>query len=309
MRLQSVVDYLVYLFVRVLICVAQALPMDVCRKIAKGLAWLLCDVLKLRHKVVDENLHFAFPELSEKERGRLELRMWEHLLVLVLEVAHTPRKIHETNWRDFVHLENEAALVRMLLEDRPLLIVTGHLGNFEVGGYVLGILGFPTYSVARTLDNPYLDRFVNEFRGRTGQHLIPKNGGFDQIEHVLSDNGAMGLLADQYAGPKGCWIQFFNRPASAHKAIALLALEHNAPMAVCASLRLGDEPMIFNFITHDVFDPASPPDELGSVKAITQWYNDRLTDLILRAPEQYWWIHRRWKDTREPKKTAKKAAA
>ena len=129
--------------------------------------------------------------------------MWEHLFLLVLEVAHTPRKIHETNWRDYVRLTNEDELVRSLLDDRPVLIVTAHLGNFEVGGYVLGVLGFPTYTVARTLDNPYLDRFVNRFRGGTGQHIIPKNGGYDQIVEVLARGGTMTFLADQYAGPEG----------------------------------------------------------------------------------------------------------
>ena len=85
---------------------------------------------------------------------------------------------------------------------------------------MLGILGFPTYTVARTLDNPYLDRFVNRFRAATGQHIIPKNGGYDQIVDVLARGGTMTFLADQYAGPKGCWVEFFGRPASAHKAIA-----------------------------------------------------------------------------------------
>ena len=102
--------------------------------------------------------------------------------------------------------------MRYLLDDRPLLIIASHLGNFEVGGYVLGILGFPTYTVARTLDNPYLDRFVNEFRGRTGQHMIPKNGGLRPDHRVLADGGTMTFLADQYAGPKGCWVNFSAGP-------------------------------------------------------------------------------------------------
>ena len=113
-----------------------------------------------------------------------------------------------------------------------------------MGGYVLGILGFPTYTVARTLDNPYLDRFVNRFRAGTGQHIIPKNGGYQQILDVLAGGGTMTFLADQYAGPKGCWVEFFGRPASAHKAIALLALDNDARVSVCAARRLG-RPMQF----------------------------------------------------------------
>ena len=143
-------------------------------------------MLQIRAAVVDDNLAHAFPELSPRRARQLARRMWEHLFLLVLEVAHAPRKIHETNWRDYISSEERGRCwCRMLLDDRPLLIITAHFGNFEVAGYVLGMLGFPTYTVARTLDNPYLDRFVNRFRGGTGQYIIPKNGGYDQIVAVL----------------------------------------------------------------------------------------------------------------------------
>jgi KDO2-lipid IV(A) lauroyltransferase len=304
---RQIIDFLVYVVVRILICVVQAMSVATGQRFAHLLAWLFCDVLHIRSAVVDDNLAHAFPEMSASERLRLARQMWEHLFLLVLEVAHTPRKIHETNWRDFVSLKNDADLVRALLDDRPTLIVTGHLGNFEVGGYVLGILGFPTYTVARTLDNPHLDRFVNRFRGGTGQHIIPKNGGFDQIIEVLARGGAMTFLADQYAGPKGCWVEFFGRPASAHKAIALLALDNNARVSVCASRRL-DRPMRFELDNYRMFDPKDAGHSLGTIRELTQWYTGGLEELIRLNPGQYWWLHRRWKDTRPPKRQKQQAA-
>jgi KDO2-lipid IV(A) lauroyltransferase len=306
MQGRQIVDYLVYVAVRILICLVQAMPVETGQRLARLLARLFCDALHVRSGVVDDNLAHAFPQMSAAERTDLARRMWEHLFVLVLEVAHTPRKIHETNWRDHVVLRNEAELVRDLIEDRPLLIIASHLGNFEVGGYVLGILGFPTYTVARTLDNLYLDRFVNDFRGRTGQHMIPKNGGFDQITRVLAGGGTMTFLADQYAGPKGCWVEFFGRPASAHKAIALLALDNNARMSVSTAQRLG-RPMHFELWNYATVDPQEIANSVGTVRELTQWYTTRLEELIRRAPGQYWWLHRRWKDTRE-KKPQKRAA-
>jgi KDO2-lipid IV(A) lauroyltransferase len=304
---KRLVDILVYLAVRVVICIAQAVRIETGASIARRLAWLFCDVLQIRNQVIEENLAHAFPALSSSARKRLTHQMWEHLFLLALEVAHTPRKIHETNWRDYIQLINEDQLVRLLLENRPLLIVTGHLGNFEVGGYVLGVLGFPTYTVARTLDNPYLDRFVNDFRGRTGQHIIPKNGGAEQIEKVLSHNGTMTFLADQYAGPKGCWVEFFDRPASAYKAIALLSLQYNAMMAVSAATRR-DKPMRFVLHNYAMADPQASDADLGTIGELTQWYTARLEELIRLAPDQYWWLHKRWKDTRESRKKRRQAA-
>jgi KDO2-lipid IV(A) lauroyltransferase len=306
MRRQRIVDFLVYVVVRILICVVQAMRMETGRRLARTLAWLFCDVLHIRSAVVDDNLAHAFPDISPAERLHLARQMWEHLFFLVLEVAHTPRKIHETNWRDYVRLTNESELVRFLLDDRPMLIVAAHLGNFEVGGYVLGVLGFPTYTVARTLDNPYLDRFIGQFRGSTGQHIIPKNGGYDQIVEVLARGGTMTFLADQYAGAKGCWVEFFGRPASAHKAIALLALDNNARVSVSTVRRL-DRPMQFELISYAMADPHESGSSVNTIRELTQWYTTRLEELIRRAPDQYWWLHRRWKDTR-PKHREKKAA-
>ncbi|MBU4273188.1 MAG: lysophospholipid acyltransferase family protein [Planctomycetes bacterium] len=306
MQRRLIVDYLVYVIVRILICIVQAIRIETGERLARAMAWLFHDVLRVRGKVVDENLAYAFTEMTPAERARLARQMWEHLFLLVLEVAHAPRKIHQTNWREFVGLKNQEELVRALLDDRPTLIVTAHLGNFEVGGYVLGILGFPTYTIARTLDNPFLDRFVNRFRGGTGQRIIPKNGGYDQIVEVLSRGGTMTFLADQYAGSKGCWVEFFGRPASAHKAIALLALEHNARVSVCASRRRG-RPMRFELDNHAMIDPREDAGSLNTIPELTQWYTSRLEELIRHAPVQYWWLHRRWKDTR--RRRAKKKAA
>ncbi len=306
MSRKKILDYLAYVAVRILICIVQALPLETGRKLARACTWLMNDVLHLRAKVIDENLACAFPELSPVERLELARRMWEHLFLLVLEVAHVPRKIHETNWRKFINLRDVAPLMRQLISDRPVIVVTGHFGNFELGGYALGILGFPTFTVARNLDNRYLDHYLASFRAATGQHLIPKNGGYDQIERVLKSGGTMAFLADQYAGEKGCWVQFFGRPASAHKAIALLALEHDAPVAVCYARRLA-EPMQFEMVTQGMADPRDARDDVGTVRDMTQWYTSRLEQAIRTAPEQYWWVHRRWKDTRK-KRAGQKAA-
>ncbi len=307
MKTKRSTNLLVYFAVRLLICIVQALRVETAARLARGIAWLFAEVFRIRAAVVDDNLAHAFPHLAPEARRNLARRMWEHLFLLVVEVAQTPRKIHETNWRDYVTLPNSDAMVRLLLSDRPTLIITAHFGNFEVAGYVLGILGFPTYTVARTLDNPYLDRFVNRFRSGTGARIVPKNGGYDQIVEVLGRGEAMAFLADQYAGEKGCWVQFFGRPASAHKAIALLALEHDAPVAIAAARRL-DRPMRFEVDTPAWIDPRETGSDVGTIRDLTQWYTSRLEEAIRRDPGQYWWLHRRWKDTRKPRKKAKQAA-
>ncbi len=221
--------------------------------------------------------------------------MWEHLFLLVAEVAHSPRKIRESNWREHIRLINIPPLHELLVGGRPLIIVTGHFGNFEAGGYILGLLGYPTYSIARTLDNRYLDRFVREFREATGQFLISKNEGYDQILETLERKDVVTFLADQSAGRKGCWVEFFNREASAYKAIALLSLQYDAPIVVCFATRRENRPLHFDLEVAAVFDPRNPLPGVSNVKEITQWYTTVLEDGIRKNLEQYWWLHNRWK--------------
>src|SRR5207247_98830 len=106
----------------------------------------------------------------------LAWRMWEHLFLMAVEIAHAPRKIHDSNWRDYIAFRECPEMIRLLWSGRPCVFVSGHHGNFELAGYTMGVFGFPTFAVARPLDNPFLDRYVNEFRSSRGQFLLPKNG-------------------------------------------------------------------------------------------------------------------------------------
>ncbi len=295
LRPRTIADYLAYLVVRIFVCIVQAMPVESCALIARGLATLCASVLKIRRRLVEENLKSAFPEMTAAERKILAWKMWEHLFLLVVEIIHAPRKIHHTNWRQYVTLINADQIIRAFFDDRPSIVICGHYGNFELSGFALGILGFPSFTIARTLDNPYLDRYLNDFRGMTGQYILPKEGSAGAVEEVLKRGGILALLGDQNAGRKGCWVEFFGRPASSHKGIALFSLASEAPTIFCFSRR-GDRPLSQLMGTTAVLDPRTMPGEMRSVPAITRWYTQLLEQTIREAPEQYWWIHRRWRD-------------
>jgi KDO2-lipid IV(A) lauroyltransferase len=296
-RRSRVVDYGVYLIARVLICVIQSLPLTACGQLARRLAFILHDVLNIRRNVIDENLRHAFPDLAPKARSDIARGMFEHLVLMICEIAHAPRKIHETNWRDYCHLVGKRHLVRAMLEPRALVAVTAHHGNFEINGYIAGLLGFPTFTLARTLDNPYLHRFLSEFREVTGQFVLPTKHSASLAEYVIESNETLAALADHYAGPKGCWIEFFHRPASCHKAIALFALSHRVPLVVLYTKRDG-APLRFQLEFVAKLDPACESNLPMNVKQITEWYTQIIENFVRETPQQYWWLHRRWKDTR-----------
>jgi KDO2-lipid IV(A) lauroyltransferase len=299
-----VADYLVYLFVRVFVCVLQALSHNMARKVAVGLARLLYHLDRRHRLVADENLRLSFPgEYDSAERDRMVRAVYLHFCNLLLEIIHTPRRLHINNWRNHLSLANPRLVLDSLLSGRPLLLVTGHFGNWELGGYVLGLLGFRTHAVARPLDNPYLDDFLRSFRERTGQGILAKNGDVPKMLSILANQGVLATLGDQDAGQRGLFVNFFGRPASTHKAVAILSLEHKVPLLVIGVRKVG-EPMRYEIVSEDLILPEDYANRPDAVRVMTERFTAALERIIRESPEQYFWLHRRWKH--QPKAKASK---
>ncbi len=220
-----------------------------CRILAVAIDWT-----SLRRKVTDENLVLVYGQLSHAHQAFLRRRMWHHLLLMVCEIAHAPKKIHRTNWRDFFYMPMKGEVLKLLLDSRATILATGHFGNFEIAGYVCGLLGFPTTTLARPLDNPYVDRFITKFRSLNGQFMLPKDGSASKVQDLLDGGGTLAVLADQFAGGKGVWVESFGRPTSCHKALSLFVLSAKAPMIVNYTRRL-NRPLCFEMSSTGVADP------------------------------------------------------
>lgn len=306
---KKIIDYSVYLIVRIIVCVIQSLPIKICDQIAKFLAFVAVDLFRIRYKLIDANLSAVFPEMDARKRRRMAKKMWRHLALMVFEIAHAPRKIHETNWRKFVKVSNCREIVTNLLLERPKTLVSGHLGNFEVGGYVTGLLGFPGYTVARSLDNPYLDKFFRKFREARGQYILNTGGSSTAIQEQLERNQCLTLLGDQHTEMGAVWVEFLGRDAACHKSLAVFTLSCDAPMVVVYNRRRKKyadsdefEPMQFEIGCKGVVDPRELPEEINGVRDLTKWYNGKLEEAILDDPEVYWWVHNRWKPKPEKRK-------
>jgi Kdo2-lipid IVA lauroyltransferase/acyltransferase len=290
-------DYAVYLAVRAVVCALQAVPLRVALGFGNVLALLAYRFDRRHREVARDNLRHAFPDrcADPVECDHLVRACYRHFFTMVAEIACLPRRIHLHNWRSYGDVLHFERIMAPLLGDRPVLLVTAHYGNWEVAGYVTGLVGLRTYAIARVLDNPHLDRFLQRFRQKTGQTILSKTGDFERITAALKAGGAIATLGDQDAGPKGLFVDFFNRPASTHKAVALLALEHDALMVVLGIPRIAT-PMRFALEIEDLIDPRDYAGARGSaIKAITVRFTQAIERMVRRHPEQYFWLHRRWK--------------
>jgi KDO2-lipid IV(A) lauroyltransferase len=301
-------DYLIYLAVRILICLAQAFPLRDVLSLAGLIGWL-CHWFDRRHRLVaEENVRHAFPHLSPAEVADLVRRCYNHFALVMIEVAVLPRVLHKGSVHRHVRYpEGEEWRLGQagLNSGRPLVVVTGHLGNWEVMNYALGLLGYRAHCVARSLDNPFLDRFIGEFRRNTGQVLVDKDGAVSVCRDVLRDGGHVGIVGDQDAGQRGYFVDFFGRPASTFRPWAMLSLDHDAMILVLAAVREGEE-ITYRVLVADLIDPRDYAGRPDAARAITQRYTSALEAMVRRYPEQYFWLHRRWKH--QPAEAARKAA-
>lgn len=296
LALRLAIDFFAYVVVRLLVGVIQTLPVDMGDAICRWLGWLASGPLGIRRAATDQNLTKIFPDSDAESRRYLSRRMWHHLFLMVCEIAWAQRRLHRSNWSQHLRYRDNRKMLELLISERPVVMVTGHFGNFEIGGYQSGLMGFGSLAIARRLDNRFLHRWVERFRGAKGQHVVDKEGCAVEVDQHLRAGGTLSLLADQHAGPKGCWVDFMGVPASCHKALALFSLSSHAPMMVCSTRRIDGQPMRFEIASYGVADPLDDQEGIcGSVTTMTEWYNERLAVAVDDAVEQYWWLHRRWR--------------
>jgi KDO2-lipid IV(A) lauroyltransferase len=307
-RRSRAVAYLVYLLVRTVICVMQALPREAALALARGLGQLAYHVNRRHRLVAIDNVRHAFPDLDEPAADRLVRATYEHFVTVAAEMMLLPRLLRADNYKEYTHWappDGEAVGVAWARCGRPLLILTGHFGNWEVLGYTIGLVGLSASVLARKLDNPYLDRLLHDLRQKTGQVLLDKNEDYAKVLATLERGGFLGMLGDQDAGSRGLFVDFFGRPASTHKSIALLSLQYQAPVLVIGAARVG-RPMRYRLYFEDVILPEEYEGSADAARAITQRYTRALERMVRRHPEQYFWLHRRWKH--QPKAKAVRAA-
>lgn len=308
---RQLLEYTVF---RILLFTVRCLPVPATVALANGLAWVIHHVVPrrlTRYAVAQENLRLAFGDsLSDQQIDGIILGMWQHLFRMVCEMVQMPRRFRLSSCSEILDFEGRDACVRAMCSGRPVLMLGGHFGNWEISVNTFGHFGFPVGVVARHLDNPYLHAWFREFRESTGNSLILKHGAGAELAEIMERGGMASLLCDQDAGPSGVFVEFFGRPASTFKSIALLALQYKALVVVGGAFRLPEEQQTadrwirFRLTTQDVIDAS----EFHSVSDLTQRFTSSLEALIRKAPDQYFWVHRRWKTPPDARKRRREKA-
>jgi KDO2-lipid IV(A) lauroyltransferase len=263
-------------------------PLPLAGVLARGYARVLDLAIPRLRRVADRNLSLALPELNAKERAQVADGVYRSIARLLVAFAKFP-SIRKDSVHRWIRCEGSEHVAEAFRQGRGVLFATAHLGNWELSAYAHALLEAPMNVVVRPLDNPLIDRLVEQRRTLSGNCLIAKKDFARAILKALAANQAVGVLVDQNASPEsGVFVDFFGVPACAGTGFVKLAARSGA--AVIPGFALWSESerrYVLRFY--------APVPMTGDAARDTQALHSRLEAVIRDHPDQWLWIHRRWK--------------
>ncbi len=284
------------------VAAARILPVKILHAVCRAIGKLYYKT-SYRREIALQNIRHAFGDrLSEAEIERLALASFHSLMLTAAEMMSSPfrfkgGRVRDTRYRTD-HVEELFRKAKKVHDESGgCIFVTPHLGNWELLPYVSALIGIPLAIVMRPLNNPYLDRTIFSGRIASGQTLVPKRKAMFTLERMLRKGKSIGMLPDQSTG-RGLRMKFFGRTATVTPIPAIMAVTYQRPVVVVAACRTPDPYYFEGFVSDPIYpqpDCSAPGAEQADIVRITRQINASMEEIIRKYPEQYLWMHNRWK--------------
>jgi len=287
-------EWLEYAVVWLMLKALGALPRRIVRHLAATVARAAYARLPKLRKTAEFNLRLAFPEWDDAQRQATIHGMVRNLGWMAAEFARLPRYTKE-NIEQVVILDGHENFLEGQRRGKGVLYLTGHIGAWELSSFAHALYGFPLHYMARPLDNRRVDDLVNRYRCLSGNRPVFKNESARSLLKILRDAGTVGILADQNTMPsEGVFVDFFGTPACTTTGLARVALHTDAAVvpgyaywdAQIEKYRLRFEPPV---------ELSRSGDTEHDVLVNTQKFAKVIEEIIRKHPDQWVWVHARWK--------------
>jgi KDO2-lipid IV(A) lauroyltransferase len=287
-------EWLAYALVWVVLKLVGLLPRSRARAAGAMVARVLLAIAPKLRKTARFNLRLAFPDWNDAQRQATIRGMTRSLGWMAAEFARMPRYTRK-NIEDVIVLDGNENFLEGQRRGKGVLFLTAHIGAWELSSYAHALYGYPLRYMARPLDNLRLDALVNRYRGLSGNAPIFKNESARAMLRILKDTGTIGILADQNTMPQeGVFVDFFGTPACTTAGIARIALHTGA--AVVPGYSVWDDALKKYRLRFDPpLDLVRTGDTERDIAENTQLFAKVTEDIIRKYPEQWVWIHARWK--------------
>jgi KDO2-lipid IV(A) lauroyltransferase len=270
------------------------MPRGIAKPAAQIFSWCGFQIARRQQMVGRRNLALAFPQKSESEREEILRGSFRNLGRLLVEFSHFP-ELNENNIQRHVVVDGFHHYEDAVRRGRGVIYLTGHLGAWEFGSFSQSIFGYPLKFVVRPIANSHVERLITKYRVLGGNSPIPRRNAARDILQALRANEAVGILFDQNTTEsEGVFADFFGIPAATTPAIATFALRTGA--AVVPAFLIWDKSIGKHRLTFDApVELVETGDRAADILENTRRFNQILEAYVRKYPDQWLWIHRRWK--------------
>lgn len=272
-----------------------ALPLSDALAFGRFLGWLYGSVVRYHRSDALAEFKRVFPETSDRDVRKAIDRMYAHLGMNVVESLRLIAP-SETYLNAYVQWEGKEHVQQALEQGRGVLLLTGHLGNWELlASLASRVFGRPFSIIAKPIKGKAFQRYLEETRGRFGMRVLPAKGSYRECFRALKRNEMIGFVLDQnMIRREGVFVDFLGRPACTTPGLAHLAVRTGAVVVPAFARRVGQDRHRAEFLP-----PMDPPAD-DSEKALTEAtarYTALIEQKVREIPEQWIWLHRRWRTT------------
>ena len=281
------------------------LPRPIARALGIGIGVAVYHLHPRLREVGLRNLSLAFPTMAEAERRRIVRGEFVSLGRQLAEACMFPRYTRE-NVSDIVVYDGLENYERAMARGKGVLFLTGHLGAWELSAFAHSLQGHPLWIVMRPLDNPYLDRLVERYRTMHGNRTVSKDDFVRGLLAAMRASEAVGILMDtNMTPPQGVFVNFFGIPACTASGLARIALRTDAAVVPGFTIwdkKAGKYVLRFDPAVELIRTPGANGNNEADIVANTALFTSIIESFIRRYPDQWLWVHRRWKTRPEGEK-------
>jgi len=269
-----------------------ALPRGGALRLGRFGGWIACHVIRHRRKLLAQTLAECLPEKSESERRRIATRIYPHLgMTLVDQLRVLVRGMDE--FHDVIEIENRELMAEAAADSSGALLLMAHLGNWELSGFITTMTDCPVTVVVKRFRNAAVDGFITRSREKMGGTTLTAGTTFQECTRRLKRGEFMFMILDQnMIADEGIFVDFFDKPACTTPGLALLSAYTGSPVYPIFMIRRPD----YGY-TLTIHPPIAPPPDRSkeSLLEYTQIYTTIIEEMIRKHPEQWIWLHKRWR--------------
>jgi KDO2-lipid IV(A) lauroyltransferase len=292
-------NILEYIFFFLFAKLFQVLGLKISRRLASLVALIFYYIVPIRKSTVIENLKIAFPEYSNEKIKEISFNVYKSFSIFFIEILVFP-KINCKKIEAELEFSDPDLVIKKFHEGKGLIILSAHFGNWELIPPAIGArLGINGLTIVKPLRNPFVDKWMNNLRTRFGNEVIPLGISLRKTYQSLKEKKMIGIAADQRGPEEGVKVKFFNTEVPVYSGPSVLSLKTGAPILSLLTVRQKD-------FRYKIFVKEIDKNDLSenfddSVVELTQRHTLHLENMIKKYPEQWFWMHKKWKHLQSAK--------